>query len=58
MDEGIDAATPDDMHGLMQFIQGPRSYTPAMKLCEAIYLNGKLRHGGDPGNRSSGAEAR
>lgn len=48
IDEGVDAATPDDMRGLMQFIQGPRSYTPAMKLCEAAYLNGKLRHGGDP----------
>jgi phage terminase large subunit-like protein len=48
IEEGVDAATPDEPHGLMQFIQGPRSYTPAMKLCEAAYLNGKLRHGGDP----------
>jgi phage terminase large subunit-like protein len=48
INEGVDAATPEDMHGLMQFIQGPRSYTPAMKLCEAAYLNGKLKHGGNP----------
>jgi phage terminase large subunit-like protein len=48
IDEGVDAATPEDPHGLMQFIQGPRSYTPAMKLCEEAYLNGHLRHGGDP----------
>jgi phage terminase large subunit-like protein len=46
--EGVDAATPDEPRGLMQFIQGPRSFTPAMKLCEAEYLNGRLRHGGNP----------
>lgn len=46
--EGVDAATADDPHGLMQFVQGGRSYTPAMKLCEAEYLNGRLKHGGDP----------
>ena len=48
MAEGVDAATEDEPRGLMQFIQGPRSFTPAMKLCEAEYLNGRLRHGGDP----------
>lgn len=48
IEEGVDAATADDPRGLMQFIQGPRSYTPAMKLCESEYLNGRLRHGGDP----------
>jgi phage terminase large subunit-like protein len=48
IDEGVPAATADDPHGLMQFIQGGRSYNPAMKLCEAEYLNGRLRHGGNP----------
>lgn len=48
MAEGVDAATEDDPHGLMQFRQGPASFNPAMKLCEAEYLNGRLRHGGNP----------
>lgn len=48
IEEGVDVATPDDQRGLMQFIQGPRSYNPAMKLCESVYLNGNLRHGGNP----------
>jgi phage terminase large subunit-like protein len=48
IDEGIPAATPEDQHGLIQFIQGPKSYSPAMKLCETAYLNGNLKHGGDP----------
>jgi phage terminase large subunit-like protein len=48
VEEGVPAATPDDPIGLTQFIQGPKSYSPAMKLCETAYLNDKLRHGGDP----------
>ena len=48
IEAGVDAARPEDPRGLMQFIQGPRSYTPAMKLCEEAYLNGRLHHGGDP----------
>jgi phage terminase large subunit-like protein len=48
IDAGVDVARPEDPRGLMQFIQGPRSYTPAMKLCEETYLNERLRHGGDP----------
>ncbi len=47
-EEGIPAATPEEPEGLIQFIQGPKSYTPAMKLCETAYLNGNLRTGGDP----------
>lgn len=31
-----------------QFIQGPKSYTPAYKEFERAYLAGKLHHGGDP----------
>lgn len=33
---------------LEQFIQGPKSYNPAMKSCEIAYTSGRLRHGGDP----------
>ena len=31
-----------------QFIQGPKSYHPAMQALEVAYLNGKLAHGNDP----------
>jgi phage terminase large subunit-like protein len=31
-----------------QFIQGPKSYHPAMQALEVAYLNGKLVHGNDP----------
>lgn len=48
IDSGVDLAEPDNPRGLMQFIQGPRSFSPAMHLCETAYLNGNLRHGGDP----------
>lgn len=48
LDEGVEAATPGYQQGLIQFRQGPQSYNPAMKLCESAYLNGKLRHGGNP----------
>lgn len=30
------------------FVQGPRSYNPAMKACEIAYTSGHLRHGGNP----------
>lgn len=30
------------------FIQGPKSYHPAMKLFEELYISAKIRHGGDP----------
>lgn len=33
---------------LEKFVQGTRSYNPAMKACEHAYMNGRLRHGGDP----------
>lgn len=33
---------------LEQFIQGPKSYHPAMKAFEVAYLSGKLRHAGHP----------
>lgn len=33
---------------LVKFIQGPKSYSPAMKALERAYTAGKLRHGGDP----------
>jgi phage terminase large subunit-like protein len=32
---------------LEEFRQGPRSFNPAMKECERLYLAGNLRHGGD-----------
>lgn len=32
----------------VQFIQGPKSYHPAMKALEEAYLAGNLRHGADP----------
>lgn len=31
-----------------QFIQGPKSYNPAMQALEIAYLNGRLAHGNDP----------
>jgi phage terminase large subunit-like protein len=33
---------------LEAFIQGPRSYHPAMQALELAYIAGKLRHGNDP----------
>ena len=33
---------------MVQFIQGPKSYHPAMKNFEEAYYSGKFRHGGDP----------
>jgi phage terminase large subunit-like protein len=33
---------------MVQFIQGPKSYHPAMQELERAYLSGALSHGGDP----------
>jgi len=33
---------------MVQFIQGPKSYHPAMNSFEEMYISGKFRHGGDP----------
>lgn len=33
---------------LIEFIQGPKSYHPAMQALEIAYMSGKLAHGGDP----------
>jgi phage terminase large subunit-like protein len=33
---------------LIEFIQGPKSYHPAMQALERAYISGKLAHGGDP----------
>ncbi len=33
---------------MQQFIQGPKSYHPAMQALEIAYLSGKLAHGNDP----------
>jgi phage terminase large subunit-like protein len=38
----------DDGLELVEFIQGPRSYHPAMQDLEIRYLSGKLAHGNDP----------
>ncbi|MCY1361971.1 Phage Terminase [compost metagenome] len=39
----VDAELP-----LIEFIQGPKSYHPAMQALEMAYVAGKLAHGGDP----------
>lgn len=36
---------PDDT--MIEFIQGPKSYHPAMQELERAYIGGKLHHGGD-----------
>ena len=33
---------------VVEFRQGPKSFHPAMKRLEEIYITGKLNHGGDP----------
>jgi phage terminase large subunit-like protein len=33
---------------MVPFIQGPKSYHPAMKHFEESYISGNFRHGGDP----------
>lgn len=39
------ALSPDT---LIEFVQGPKSYHPAMQEVERAYIAGKLAHGGDP----------
>lgn len=45
---GVVADLRTDGFVLDNFIQGPKSYHPAMKALDEAYLEGKLRHGGDP----------
>lgn len=33
---------------LIEFVQGPKSYHPAMQQLERSYIEGRLNHGGDP----------
>lgn len=33
---------------MIEFVQGPKSYHPAMQALERAYIAGKLAHGGDP----------
>jgi phage terminase large subunit-like protein len=33
---------------MVEFIQGPKSYHPAMQALEIAYISGRLAHGGDP----------
>lgn len=33
---------------MIEFVQGPKSYHPAMQFIERAYISGKLAHGGDP----------
>jgi phage terminase large subunit-like protein len=39
----VDAEIP-----MIEFVQGPKSYHPAMQALEIAYVSGSLRHGGDP----------
>ena len=43
VNELVEAGVP-----MVEFIQGPKSYHPAMQATERAYLAGKLAHGGDP----------
>ena len=38
----------DEGIAMKPFVQGPKSYHPAMKNFEETYYSGKFRHGGDP----------
>lgn len=46
----VNQLVEDDVPGVefVQFIQGTRSYHPAVQAAEAAYMGGKLSHGGDP----------
>lgn len=33
---------------MIEFVQGPKSYHPAMQALEIAYISGRLAHGGDP----------
>ncbi len=43
----VNRLTKDDLP-MIEFVQGPKSYHPAMQTLERIYLGKKLAHGGDP----------
>lgn len=38
----------DAGHPMIEFVQGTKSYHPAMQELERAYISGNLRHGGDP----------
>ena len=38
----------EDELPMIEFVQGPKSYHPAMQSVERAYISGNLRHGGDP----------
>ena len=38
----------EDEIPMIEFVQGPKSYHPAMQALEIAYMSGKFRHGGDP----------
>jgi phage terminase large subunit-like protein len=38
----------EDQMPLIEFVQGPKSFHPAMQMLERAYLAGNLVHGGDP----------
>lgn len=42
----VNRLTKDDLP-MIEFVQGPRSYHPAMQALERAYLAGQLAHGGD-----------
>ena len=43
----VNRLTKDDFP-MIEFVQGPKSYHPAMQALERLYLSEKLAHGGDP----------
>ncbi|HWU69211.1 MAG TPA: terminase TerL endonuclease subunit [Stenotrophobium sp.] len=43
----VNRLTKDELP-MIEFVQGPKSYHPAMQELERLYLAGKLVHGGDP----------
>lgn len=43
----VNRLTKDELP-MIEFVQGPKSYHPAMQELERLYLSGKLVHGGDP----------
>lgn len=42
----VNRLTKDELP-MIEFVQGPKSYHPAMQALERLYLGGKLVHGGD-----------
>lgn len=43
----VNRLTKDELP-MIEFVQGPKSYHPAMQELERLYLAGKVAHGGDP----------